>query len=399
MMSKIALLLLGGAVFSCYGQCGHDHPYRRNLHGLRWSVEAPWRSAFPTVFDDDWFFVRPYYHILGSYHDDITTHHLTDTTAETSSRVAQKCSSEKPTTSESREEEMKSQQEFAKPNREEVNPSKENKRERRYNQDREENQRREHILMNPNGKDAAATSADRKFSHDMETLVPEHHHKPCASQQQQFSTRIQDNCNNMENKQQFRQTQQMGETSRRQAVPESQKKKLPNPEIIRRSRPVEIARHKVEGYVPDDITVNIAGGRVTVQGKHICHCSENCISKEFTRSYVLPADVSPRSITATLDKHGILVVQGQHTNQRDEQLAPLVNVHVQGIGISQSTEISPEELRRCLRTKGGIKLSKMNQRTGQVQDENYVYDQDVTRQSLHDEDPAYVEDAYVETED
>ena len=169
-----------------------------------------------------------------------------------------------------------------------------------------------------------------------------------------------------------------------------------------------LASHYVTGYDPDDITVTIADGRIKMEGKHICTCTENCVTREFVRGYHLPADIEPSTITATLDTTGNILIKGAVTRNPTQSNIG-IKVKVQGLGIPQSTRPSADELRRCLGEKGGIKLHKINKGTGKPHvEEKFKYDHEtfstpeVNRSNdlyKGDNDPFDFDDSYVEVED
>lgn len=140
-------------------------------------------------------------------------------------------------------------------------------------------------------------------------------------------------------------------------------------------------KHTVTGYDPDDITVTIKDGQVRIDGKHVCTCDENCITREFSRPYHYQLDsrIDPQSVTATLDKQGTIMVRGSLSGKHHQHIDKMV-VKVTGLGIPQSTRPSADELRRCLGEKGGIKLNRVNKSTGRVHvEEAYKYDHEVLR--------------------
>jgi len=151
----------------------------------------------------------------------------------------------------------------------------------------------------------------------------------------------------------------------------------------------------VTGYDPDDISVKVSNGVVKVSGKHVCHCDENCITREFSRSFSLPAGTEPNSLHATMDIDGNIRIVGKKTRHHSDWSHDL-NLAVQGVGIPQSTRPSVDELKSC--GKGGIKLNKINQRTGKVHiDEEYKYSEE--REPVADPLDEDFDDSYVEIEE
>lgn len=159
-----------------------------------------------------------------------------------------------------------------------------------------------------------------------------------------------------------------------------------------------MAKHQVHGYDPDDIKVQIVDGRLKVEGRHICHCTENCIDREFTRSFPLVPGIDADTITATLDRHGTIQILAEQGTDRQRGTQNVL-IKVKGLDIPQSTKPSADELRKCLRQKGGIKLSKINRATGKEYTDDFKYDHEVLQPAHNmggDINEEYDNDSFVE---
>lgn len=165
----------------------------------------------------------------------------------------------------------------------------------------------------------------------------------------------------------------------------------------------DLLKHQVGGYDPDDITITTTNdGRIKVEGKHICHCNENCITREFARSYQIPSSIDISSLTATMDIDGNIKVQGS-PSRHSTNTAFTSSVKVKGLGIPQSTRLDADQLRQCLAKKGGIKLNKINKQTGEIHEDeaSFKYSHEVLPTSLDQQDEATFDqdDGFVEIED
>ena len=138
-----------------------------------------------------------------------------------------------------------------------------------------------------------------------------------------------------------------------------------------------VLTYDAKGYDPDDLSVVVRKGQIKVTGHHICSCDENCINREFARSYEMPQHISVSSLRATLDNQGQLKVAGSIRRRGDA--ITQTEVKVMGLGIPQKR--SEESLRQCLNKKGGIKLKKVRKDTGLEVDQDYLFDHEVYHSS------------------
>lgn len=129
----------------------------------------------------------------------------------------------------------------------------------------------------------------------------------------------------------------------------------------------KLIEHMAQGYFPEDLTVSIKDGRIHISGNHICTCTEDCISKEFSRSYALPSHIDPYSVRASTDAQGRITLTGLRQTGRHTDLAAAIEVRVTGEG--EFKRPSADELRACLNKKGGIRLSRVSKRTGRAVEE------------------------------
>lgn len=125
-----------------------------------------------------------------------------------------------------------------------------------------------------------------------------------------------------------------------------------------------LAQHMAPGYHPSDLSVKVKDGRILMSGNHICTCSEDCITKEFSRSYSLPPRIDPSSIHASIDKWGKITVSGFRGRSGESQKSESFDVEVIGKGDFQKP--TANELKACLSKKGSMTLNKMNKKTGKL---------------------------------
>ncbi|CAH1797271.1 unnamed protein product [Owenia fusiformis] len=154
----------------------------------------------------------------------------------------------------------------------------------------------------------------------------------------------------------------------------------------------EVINLQVEGYFPEEITIKLRDGVVFVSGHHICSCNENCNEKKFERKYTLPHSFDPNSLSATIDKKGDLILEGVRYRGPVEQYDR--DITVQGIDIPQRNPNHP-----CgnLKKNGGIKLAKIDARTGKrYVPEVYEFEKDTIRFSSneYDDDDVSLEVVY-----
>ncbi|XP_055380165.1 protein lethal(2)essential for life [Condylostylus longicornis] len=65
----------------------------------------------------------------------------------------------------------------------------------------------------------------------------------------------------------------------------------------------------VQQFTPNEISVKTSDRYVIVEGKHEERQDEHgFISRQFTRRYMLPADINPNDVTSTLSSDGVLTI-------------------------------------------------------------------------------------------
>ena len=66
----------------------------------------------------------------------------------------------------------------------------------------------------------------------------------------------------------------------------------------------------VSHFTPDEITVKTVDNTIVVTGKHEDKADNyGYVSRQFSRKYLLPADVDPETVTSTLSADGVLSIQ------------------------------------------------------------------------------------------
>merc|ERR1719193_839943 len=63
-------------------------------------------------------------------------------------------------------------------------------------------------------------------------------------------------------------------------------------------------------YRPDELSVSVAGGAITVEGKHEEKAEDGTrmVSRQFVRKYTLPATANPQDVQSNLSSDGVLVI-------------------------------------------------------------------------------------------
>ena len=63
-------------------------------------------------------------------------------------------------------------------------------------------------------------------------------------------------------------------------------------------------------YRPDELSVSVSGGVVTVEGKHEEKAEDGSkmVSRQFLRKYTLPRGAKPEDVISNLSSDGVLVI-------------------------------------------------------------------------------------------
>merc|ERR1712215_578015 len=71
------------------------------------------------------------------------------------------------------------------------------------------------------------------------------------------------------------------------------------------------------GFKPSELSVNVCGGTICIQGKHEEKSEEGevMVLREFSRKYTLPQDASPEDVESSLLKDGTLKVTAKKVGQ------------------------------------------------------------------------------------
>merc|ERR1711892_143014 len=64
------------------------------------------------------------------------------------------------------------------------------------------------------------------------------------------------------------------------------------------------------GYKPSELTVNVAGGEITIEGKHEEKSEEGhtMVSRQFSKRYTLPAEAKLTEVVSNLSQDGVMVI-------------------------------------------------------------------------------------------
>ncbi|GBP28609.1 Protein lethal(2)essential for life [Eumeta japonica] len=82
----------------------------------------------------------------------------------------------------------------------------------------------------------------------------------------------------------------------------------------------------VQHFSPEEVTVKVADGYVTVEGKHDEKKDEHgFVSRQFVRKYVLPEGTIPESVTSELSADGILTIVAPRKDvpKSEERVVPI----------------------------------------------------------------------------
>uniref|UniRef100_A0A0B6XYN4 SHSP domain-containing protein n=1 Tax=Arion vulgaris TaxID=1028688 RepID=A0A0B6XYN4_9EUPU len=83
-------------------------------------------------------------------------------------------------------------------------------------------------------------------------------------------------------------------------------------------------RMDLQHFKAEEIKITSDDQRVTVSAKHEEKQDEHCfVAREFTRTYKMPEDVDPKSITSALTEHGILNIKIQKKTLVEPKETPI----------------------------------------------------------------------------
>lgn len=85
-------------------------------------------------------------------------------------------------------------------------------------------------------------------------------------------------------------------------------------------------------FKPEEITVKTVDRNLTVHAKHEESGPDTRVSREFTRSYVLPENVDPSKLTSSLSSDGVLCIEApapKDVPTRKERLIPAEHLAIQ----------------------------------------------------------------------
>merc|ERR1712117_293274 len=107
-----------------------------------------------------------------------------------------------------------------------------------------------------------------------------------------------------------RKARQVEEEKRAETVePRPEKQERESTEVV---EPVELASVAVEGFAPEELSVQVSedGRSVEVGGRQVDKDDSGAVvaSKQFSKTFPIPANVDPESVSSQLSKQGILSV-------------------------------------------------------------------------------------------
>merc|ERR1712243_341566 len=77
----------------------------------------------------------------------------------------------------------------------------------------------------------------------------------------------------------------------------------------------------LKDYKPNELKVTVLDNVLKIEAKHEENAEGNHVSKQFVRSYVLPAEYKAKLVQSSLSKSGKLTVVVPKQNQRENQLS------------------------------------------------------------------------------
>ena len=108
---------------------------------------------------------------------------------------------------------------------------------------------------------------------------------------------------------------------------ESQPRKIAGGKIVSDDKKFEIVLD-VRNYKPDEIEVKVNGDDLIVTGKQETEEKGRRITRQFTRNFKLPRDVSVRSVQSRVSVDGYLYVYARKKTSSDEE--SVINILVNG---------------------------------------------------------------------
>uniref|UniRef100_UPI00398ED036 heat shock protein beta-2 n=1 Tax=Pristiophorus japonicus TaxID=55135 RepID=UPI00398ED036 len=93
-------------------------------------------------------------------------------------------------------------------------------------------------------------------------------------------------------------------------------------------------------FLPDEISVRTVDNLLEVSGRHPQKLdSHGFISREFTRTYILPLDVDPLLVRTTLSHDGILCIEAQRKGGEIQPKVNNVKINVESLTIAAEPEV------------------------------------------------------------
>ncbi len=126
--------------------------------------------------------------------------------------------------------------------------------------------------------------------------------------------------------------------------------------------PVDVYSVHVPGYKPRELHVKTEGRTLRIQGKQACGCQDSCAIREFERVFTLPEGIDTGNLQATLSRDGTLSVQSKFRQKLSRGNYADRDILVEGLDLVP-IEDTAENTDNCVK-KAGIKLAKINKRTG-----------------------------------
>ncbi|XP_064619386.1 trichohyalin-like [Lineus longissimus] len=136
-------------------------------------------------------------------------------------------------------------------------------------------------------------------------------------------------------------------------------------------------------YYPEELNVKTEGHHLKVKGTQFCKCEDGCVYKEFERSLSLPRTIDTDNLSATLDSHGRLRINGYRCSQ--EVTPSDRTVSVRGLGIPNSSGRT-----QCAQPQTGVNIR--TSRNTLKMPKAYEFDEVTGTYDTIDDDGVTVED-------
>jgi len=124
---------------------------------------------------------------------------------------------------------------------------------------------------------------------------------------------------------------QRGEMEDQFCCPESKRRQKQQPQVNWNELNKFLVKLNVPNFIPEEITIKVAGNILLVEGKHQEKQDENghsYVSRQFTRRYILPDDVDLEQLCSSMDENILTIHAPKKKFQLDgsERVIPIITV-------------------------------------------------------------------------